>query len=75
MVEKHFSYPHSEDSNIFCEALAYSEADTGFTGFLIEKDYYCSLILRNLFESNTALGYLQALHNRSNRACYPPIVP
>jgi len=57
MVEKYFSYPHSEDSDIFREAIAYSEADTGFTGFLIEKDYYCSLILRNFFQNNAGLVF------------------
>ena len=39
MAEGRFAYPHKTDPDIFREALAYSEADTGFTASLIEKDY------------------------------------
>jgi predicted nucleotidyltransferase component of viral defense system len=50
-------YPHVSDPDVFREALAYSEADTGFTGSLIERDYYCSLILQYFFSSETSLVF------------------
>jgi len=53
MPEEHFTYPHEADPDIFREALAYSEADKGFTSALIEKDYYCSLVLRYFFRDNS----------------------
>src|SRR2546428_1038762 len=37
-----------EDIDRFREALTYTEARVGFTARLIEKDYYCSLILQDL---------------------------
>ena len=43
MTKSQLKYPHDADPDIFREALAYSEADKGFTSTLIEKDYYCSL--------------------------------
>ena len=49
MTDMKFPYPHDRDQNIFREALAYSEAATGFTATLIEKDYYCSLVLQCFF--------------------------
>jgi len=49
MNEVRFPYPHDTDPDIFREALAHSEATTGFTATLIEKDYYCSLILQYFF--------------------------
>lgn len=39
-----------ESSNTFRQALSFTEAETGFAQRLIEKDYYCSLILAD-FES------------------------
>jgi len=57
MNEVHFPYPHDTDPDIFREALAYSEATTGFTATLIEKDYYCSLILQYFFNSDTSLVF------------------
>ena len=57
MNEVHFPYPHNTDPDIFREALAHSEATTGFTATLIEKDYYCSLILQYFFDSNTSLVF------------------
>ena len=53
----HFPYPHHTDPDIFLEALSYSEAVTGFTASLIEKDYYCSLILQHLFNRDTPLVF------------------
>ncbi len=57
MAEEHFAYPHKTDPDIFREALAYSEADKGFTASLIEKDYYCSLVLQYLFSNDTSLVF------------------
>ena len=53
MDEVNFPYPHDTDLDVFREALSYSEAVTGFTASLIEKDYYCSLILQYFFDGDT----------------------
>lgn len=45
------------DPNIFRESLPYSEGVTGFTASLIEKDYYCSLILHHIFDRETPLVF------------------
>jgi predicted nucleotidyltransferase component of viral defense system len=57
MDKVNFPYPHDADRDIFREALAYSEATTGFTATLIEKDYYCSLILKYFFDGDTSLVF------------------
>jgi len=57
MDEVNFPYPHDTDPDIFREALSYSEAVTGFTASLIEKDYYCSLILHHVFDRDTPLVF------------------
>jgi predicted nucleotidyltransferase component of viral defense system len=57
MDEIHFPYPHHADLDIFREALAHSEAVTGFTATLIEKDYYCSLVLKYFFDMDTSLVF------------------
>lgn len=57
MDEVNFPYPHKTDPDIFREALSYSEAITGFTASLIEKDYYCSLILNHVFYRDTPLVF------------------
>jgi len=57
MAEVHFPYPHDTDLDIFREALSYSEGVTGFTASLIEKDYYCSLILHHVFNRETQLVF------------------
>jgi len=57
MNEVNFPYPHDADPDIFREALSYSEAVTGFTASLIEKDYYCSLILHHVFDRDTPLVF------------------
>jgi predicted nucleotidyltransferase component of viral defense system len=41
------------DRQEFKEALAYTESRTGFSSILIEKDYYCSLLLRYLYHAQT----------------------
>jgi predicted nucleotidyltransferase component of viral defense system len=57
MAEVCFPYPHAADPDIFREALGYSEADTGFTATLIEKDYFCSLVLQYVFDGATSLVF------------------
>ncbi len=57
MDESHFPYPHDDDPDIFREALAHSEAITGFTATLIERDYYCSLVLQYLFDKESPLVF------------------
>ena len=51
MNDTDLSFPHNEDRQEFKEALAYTESRTGFSSILIEKDYYCSLLLRYLFHN------------------------
>jgi len=57
MDEVNLPYPHDTDREIFREALAHSERTTGFTAILIEKDYYCSLILQCFFDGDTSLVF------------------
>jgi predicted nucleotidyltransferase component of viral defense system len=57
MGEMNFPYPHKADPDIFREALSYSQGVTGFTANLIEKDYYCSLILHHIFDRETPLVF------------------
>jgi len=57
MAEVRIPYAHDTDPDIFREALSYSEGLTGFTASLIEKDYYCSLILHHLFDRETQLVF------------------
>jgi predicted nucleotidyltransferase component of viral defense system len=57
MAEASFPCPHETDPDIFRESLSYSEGVTGFTASLIEKDYYCSLILHHLFDRETPLVF------------------
>ena len=57
MDEVHYPYPHYAEPDIFLEALAYSEATTGFTATLVEKDYYSSLVLQYFFHSDTSLVF------------------
>lgn len=39
---------YHEDIDLFREALTFTEAQTGFSSRLVEKDYYCSIILHDL---------------------------
>src|SRR5208282_1949800 len=36
------------DADLFREALSYTQSETGFGARLVEKDYYCSLVLEDL---------------------------
>jgi len=40
-----------EDEDFFHEALEFSAAKTGFPARLVEKDYYCTLLLQYLNRS------------------------
>jgi len=57
MADATFSYPHEAYPDIFKESLSYSEASTGFTAGLLEKDYYCSLLLSVFFSQKTSLVF------------------
>jgi predicted nucleotidyltransferase component of viral defense system len=46
-----------EDAALFREAVAFTAAETGFAGRLIEKDYFCSLILRHLTGAEPSLVF------------------
>jgi predicted nucleotidyltransferase component of viral defense system len=56
MTDASLSFPHNEDRQVFKEALAYTESRTGFSSILIEKDYYCSLILRYLYDDMSEIA-------------------
>ncbi len=57
-----------EDAPLFREALNYTAAETSFSATLIEKDYYCTLLLRHLgkvepelvFKGGTCLAKIHA---------------
>ncbi len=39
---------YHNDVDLFREALSYTQSETGFSARLVEKDYYCSLLLEDL---------------------------
>ena len=39
---------YHEDADLFREALSYTQSETGFGARLVEKDYYCSIVLEDL---------------------------
>jgi len=46
MSESETPYPrHHHDAGFFAEALAFTSSQQGFVSALIEKDYFCSLVL------------------------------
>src|SRR5256885_4719580 len=45
------------DTALFREALRYTAAETGFIPRLIEKDYFCTLVLKHLCASDTTLAF------------------
>jgi predicted nucleotidyltransferase component of viral defense system len=59
---------HQEDQKLFREAIAFTAAETGFSQRLIEKDYYCSVLLKDLaalesqlvFKGGTLLAKIHA---------------
>lgn len=48
--------PH-EDPDLFREALNFTSAETAFTARLIEKDYFCTILLQHLAEGSEALVF------------------
>ncbi len=42
------SQGYHEDADLFREALSYTQSESGFSARLVEKDYYCSLLLEDL---------------------------
>lgn len=48
---------HLENPRLFKEALRFTAAETGFIARLIEKDYFCSVVLEDLATLNTALVF------------------
>jgi predicted nucleotidyltransferase component of viral defense system len=42
---------YHENTEPFREAINFTESNTGFSARLIEKDYYCSLVLRGMAEA------------------------
>ena len=60
---------YHEDSSRFRDALTFTEAETGFSARLIEKDYYCSLAVQDssglfdqglIFKGGTCLSKVHA---------------
>ena len=45
------SHFHHENKIQFIEAIRETASKSGFSGALIEKDYYCSLLLKEIFQS------------------------
>lgn len=39
---------YHENVDRFREALSFTESNTGFSARLVEKDYYCSILLHDL---------------------------
>jgi predicted nucleotidyltransferase component of viral defense system len=48
---------HSEDPPLFLEALRFTAAETGFVARLIEKDYWCSVLLEDLAALDSGLTF------------------
>ena len=60
---------YHEDAELFRDALGFTESETGFSARLIEKDYYCSLLLEDFmaagvpglaFKGGTSLSKVHA---------------
>jgi predicted nucleotidyltransferase component of viral defense system len=49
--------PLHEDPELFREAVRYTAAETGFAARLIEKDYFCSLVLAHLAQAAAELVF------------------
>ena len=48
---------HRENPALFQEAIRFTAAETGFSPRLIEKDYYCSVLLEDLAALGSALTF------------------
>jgi predicted nucleotidyltransferase component of viral defense system len=40
-----------EDRDMFLEAVSFTAAETGFSARLVEKDYFCTVLLQYLAET------------------------
>ena len=45
---------YHNDVALFRDAVSFTESETGFSGRLIEKDYYCSVVLKDLASAPVA---------------------
>ena len=48
---------HQENPRLFLEAIRFTAAETGFIPRLIEKDYFCSVVLEDLAILNSPLTF------------------
>jgi predicted nucleotidyltransferase component of viral defense system len=48
---------HEEDPILFRESIDFTAAETGFVARLIEKDYFCSVLLEHLSTPQLALTF------------------
>lgn len=48
---------HQDNPKLFAEAIRFTAAETGFIPRLIEKDYFCSVVLEDLAAVNSALVF------------------
>ncbi len=48
---------HHEDVDLFREAVNFTAVETGFTARLIEKDYFCSVLLEYLCATDSSLVF------------------
>jgi predicted nucleotidyltransferase component of viral defense system len=48
---------YHEDSQLFRDAVRFTAAQTEFSERLIEKDYYCTLVLADLHEGKTQIVF------------------
>ncbi|MEX1246356.1 MAG: nucleotidyl transferase AbiEii/AbiGii toxin family protein [Thermoanaerobaculia bacterium] len=49
-------WPH-EDPDLFREAVTLTAAETGFSAVLVEKDYFCTVLLRHFVDHENALHF------------------
>jgi len=47
-MTSHDRPPYYEDADLLRDALFFTQSETGFSARLVEKDYYCSLLLEDL---------------------------
>jgi hypothetical protein len=48
---------HSDDPELLLQAITLTARETGFNPRLIEKDYFCSVVLEHLAQSNAGLTF------------------
>lgn len=51
---------HADDPDLLAEAIAFTARQTGFNPRLVEKDYFCSVVLEHLAASDVRHGGLVA---------------